>query len=144
MTFQKIIVFVSVFLCTSLPVFAADSRSDTIHQVKFNLGVLDMRHDASVFLHSLALIRDNDSEEVLNFLEYKLDIIVCEASEMRAGMNPTQEKWTKEFLRQIKEYRQKNPRAVGMVIDPQKFSKDYEPFNASYAQRADEILASLK
>lgn len=48
------------------------------------------------------------------------------------------------FLHEIKGYRSKNPRVFGTVVDPQKFSKYYEPYNAAYAQRADEILAGLQ
>jgi hypothetical protein len=144
MSLHKTIIVASFLLIVSLPAFAASSQEAAQDQKTFNHNVLSMDRDASVFLHSLALLKAENGKDVQNFMEYKLDEIVCAAWEMQEKMNPSQKKQTMAFLQEIKAYRAKNPRVAGMTVDPQKFSEYYEPFNSSYAQRADEILAGLQ
>jgi len=140
MKFQKVIIAASFLLIVNLPAFAA-SDNETL---KFNLGFQHMDIDASEYLYSLALLNENDEQEVKRFMEYKLDMIVCEAWENQEKMNPSQKKRTMAFLQEIKAYRAKNPRTAGTIVDPQKFYKYFEPFDSNYAQRADKILASLQ
>jgi hypothetical protein len=140
MTFQKIILAASFLLIVSLPASATSDKE----ALQFNLGFLHMDEDASEYLHSLALLNENDEQEVKRFMEYKLDVIVCEAWENLEKMNPSQKKRAMAFLQGIKAYRAKNPRIAGTIVDVQKFSKYHEPFDSSYAQRADAILAKLE
>jgi hypothetical protein len=140
MTFLKIFLAASFLLIVNLPAFAG---TDT-EALKFNMGFLHMDEDASEYLHSLALLNENDAQEVKRFMEYKLDVIVCEAWENQEKMNPSQKKRAMAFLQGIKAYRTNNPRVAGTIADLQKFSKYHEPFDPSYAQRADAILAILE
>jgi hypothetical protein len=103
-----------------------------------------MERDASMFLHSLVLMKAGNGVDVQNFMEHKIDEIVCAAWEQQEKMTPGQKKRVMTFLQEIKAYRAKHPRVAGTVVDPEQFSKYFMPFDASYAQRADTILASLQ
>ena len=140
MKFQKIILVASFLLLANSPAFAASDNE----ALKFNLNFLNIDRDSAMFLNSLVLLNENDGKEVKKFMEYKLDEIVCATWELQEKMNPGQKKRAMAFLQEIKAYRSKNPRVAGTTIDPQKFYEYYEPFNSSYALRADKILASLQ
>jgi hypothetical protein len=144
MLLQRAIVIASVLLLSSLPALAASGQDNLQKQTKINNNVLYMDRDAAMFLHSLVLMKAGDGMGVQNFMEYKLDEIVCAAWEQLDELNPGQKKWTMEFLQEIKAYRAKNPRDGGTIVDPQKFYKNFEPYSASFSQRADEILAKLE
>jgi hypothetical protein len=144
MLLQKAIVIASVLLISSLPAFAASEQDDLRKQAQLNGNVLYMERDASMFLHSLVLMKAGDGMDVQNFMEHKIDEIVCAAWEQQDKMTPGQKKRVMAFLQEIKAYRAKNPRVAGTVVDPEKFSKYFMPFDATAAQRADATLAGLQ
>lgn len=147
MQFLKMIVAIGFLLLLINPCFSSNEEyiSKDLHQATlFSQNVLNMDRDTSVFLHSLSVLRaENAGAEVVHFMEYQLDEIVCAAGQFIDEMSPSQKKSTLKFLREIKEYRTKYPRQRNVRIDPTKFSKYFEPFNKSYADRADKILAAL-
>jgi len=140
----KIITAAAFLLIVNLPAFADDSQPNLVSQVKFNISVLEANSDASMFLRSISLMNDGDVNDVKNFMEYRLDEFVCASWENLEKMNQAQKKWTTDALHKIKKHRETNPRVAGTVVDPEQFSKYLMPFDPSYAQRADEILASLQ
>ena len=144
MSFQRAILILSVLFCSCLPTFAADSQKSIPKQVAFNINFLEMDRDAYIFLHSLELMKNGNSRDVQNYMEYMLDAIVCAAWDKQEEMHEGQKKRAMEALRGIKEYRAKNPRGSSMAVDTQQFYKYNEPYTASYSQRADEILAKLE
>ena len=147
MTFLKMIAPIGILLLLTNPCFSSNKEyiSKQLHQqTLFNHSVLNMARDTSVFLHSLGVLRqENAGVEVVNFMEYQLDEIVCAAEKFTDKMNPPQKKLTLKFLNEIKEYRTKYPRQKNIQIDPTKFSNYFEPFNNSYAERADKTLGAL-
>lgn len=144
MLIQKAIVIASILLLSSLPTFASSGQDDLKKQTQLSSNVLYMDRDAATFLHSLVLMKNGNSMGVQNFMEYKLDEIVCAAWQQLEEMNPGQKKRTMAFLHEIKAYRAENPRAAGTVVDPEQFSKYFMPFDPGCAQRADAILAGLQ
>lgn len=144
MAFQKIFISVSILLLLANPGFSSNKEyisKEQYRQTLFNHSILNMARDASVFLHSLKVLRqENAGAEVVNFMEYQLDEIVCATEKFESKMNPTQKKITKNFLYEIKEYRAKYPRQKHVEIDPTKFSKYFEPFNKTYADHADKNI----
>lgn len=143
----KLLATIALLLFLWTPCYSKDQKSFSQHQlaqVKFNYNVLMMARDSSIYLHSLRLLKNGGSAEVANFMEYQLDEIVCSAWKFMGEMNPSQKKLTMGFLHEIKQHRAQHPRPEDMRVDPTKFSKYFEPFNASYAVRADKILQDLK
>lgn len=140
----KIITVAAFLLVVNLPAFADDTQPNLVSQVKFNISVLEANSDASMFLHSISLMNDGGVIDVKNFMEYRLDEFVCASWKNLEKMNQAQKKWTTDALHKIKEHREANPRVASTVIDTQKFYQYFEPYNASYAQCADDILAGLK
>ncbi len=147
MTFLKIIAPIGILLLLVNPCFSSSEKyiSKELHrQALFNHSVLNMARDTSVFLYSLDILRqENAGAEVVNFMEYQLDGIVCAAEERMEKMNPYQKELTLKFIKEIKKYRAIYPRQSNIRIDPTKFSKYFEPFNKSYAERADNFFGSL-
>jgi len=147
MAFVKSIAVLILLLLVATPCFSSSEELITReqhNQTLFNFNILNMDRDTSVFLHSLRVLRqENAGTEVANFMEYQLDEIVCAADKFMGEMNPYQKKLTLKFLKNIKEYRAKYPRSKIIRVDPTKFSNYFEPFNESYAERADRILATL-
>jgi len=147
MVFIKSIAVLILLLLAANPCFSSSEElitKEQHNQTLFNFNILNMDRDASVFLHSLKVLRQEIAgTEVANFMEYQLDEIVCAADKFMEEMNPHQKKLTLNFLKDIKEYRAKYPRSKNIRVDPTKFSNHFEPFNESYAERADRILATL-
>ena len=147
MTFLKMLAPITILLLLANPCFSSNEEaiSRELHrQTLFNQTVLTLDRDSSVFLYSLSVLKKECAgEEVVNFMEYKLDEIVCAADKFMNKMNPLQQKIAVRFLNEIKEYRAKHPRQEGSQIDPTKFSEYFEPFNKTFARRADKILGSL-
>lgn len=148
MAFHKILAAIGILLFLTNPCFSSDDEyvsKEHYQQIIFNHSILNIARDSSVFLHSLKTLRpENAGEEVANFMEYQLDEIVCAIEKFDNKMNPSQKKLTQNVLSEIKKYRAEYPRNKPIEIDPTKFSKYFGPFDKTYAERAEKILAAVE
>jgi len=144
MSLRNVILTLTILLCACLPTHASESNDELVKRVRFNDALARLHVDATALLHAAVLLENGDSAKVQAFLDYKLDEIVCMAWKSLPEMNPKQKIATITYLHDIKLYRQEHPRGEAMTIDPEFFSTLAAPYNATYAQRADEILAQVK
>jgi|LGVF01.2.fsa_nt_gb hypothetical protein len=141
----KIILTLICLLITSTHCFAEESMvpKKTMDQALFFSRVIHMNSEAGIFLHSLELIKANDTVDIEKFMEHKLDEMVWAADLMLPDMSKGEKKRTLALLHRIKQYRAENPRLEDEEVDTTAFSMYFAPFDKTYAARADAVLSEL-
>lgn len=146
MTPSKIILTLILLLIATTHCFAEDNMvpKKTMDRALFYERVIHMNSEAGIFLHSLELIKANDTVNIEKFMEHKLDEMVWAADLMLPDMSKAEKKRTLALLHRIKQYRTENPRFEDDEVDTTAFSMYFPPFDKTYATRADAILSELE
>jgi hypothetical protein len=148
---KKIIILLTISLLTIGCQSWADSEKnftrDEVKQFMTNNTFNFIDKDTVSSLYALTALRSGENSPVLEFLEFQLDIIICEGWKVKDQLNEPSNKRAMELLRKIKEYRQQNPRKVEATLSQEQMKALFPgAINSGidYTEQAKVILAELK